>query len=684
MPTPEELKDALVQKSRDAQDVRSKGTFPMPDSKTPDIDEEALSRYLVNSLKNDESDKVGSNWSVKREYDLMSYFQVKDKFMSTWPWPNASDFIVPLIPVLLDVGHTAINSSVDIPKNMKVRGWGIEDRRVAPHREKILQAQFRDQIDTDQFLDASIFETLLHGTTFGKVTRRIPTSRFGINLRLPHIENIYLPLDAEGPEVGNTDHIHEIIPMTMQDILIRAQLKDAKGKPFFKNMDQIAPGWQIGMGDGQRIMDLKDSIYGTDMMGRISRDIFYWAETHITWWHAAGARPVELKVWWVPSTGAILRYVLNEDGVRPYFDMYLYEHTGRIFRRSLPEILRQLQEKANYTDKQLTDAADIALSPSMFVPEGSSFVPGRNQRVPTGVYSIKPGTQPYFEQPNISPLRERALERESIWNMAGNLSGFTEPLQGVLPSHSVTATTDTLRTQASRSRLQNVLKRYSRGIRKMLRLVDHATERYMPRNTAVKLLGVTELQSIEEVYPNNNENSKMIPNFSLDYYVEVLTPEEAEARKQDRITVMQGGINHPIFGADEGNAYRAFNEVAKAMNVDDFEDIFHAPASAKILSPDQMINRVMSGQLDVQPSPEIDPVPYQTAIQSFQLTASFKSATPEQLESFQKLLLKLEVIRMLRQIAIRDFQLTQSALAPQEPEEGQPAQKEVAPNAPTV
>ncbi len=664
MPTPEELKDALVSDTRNILDVKSKIAIPMEDAKVPTIDEESLSKHLVETLINDDKDKIGINWAQKRIEDIKYYYQVKDRFMAMWPWPNASNFPVPVIPVMLDVGHTALTENSDIPKKLKIKGYGIEDRRVAPYREKILKAQLRDYIDTDYVIDYNTFQALLHGTSYIKVVRKPPVTRFTVDMVVVPIKDIYLPIDSSGPEVGKCEHVTHIVGNSVQDLIIKAQLKDSKGHNIFKNVDKITPGWSIGSLTNQKdITGMYDIVYGTDLTGKINRDTYFWAETYITWYHSAGARPMELVVWWAPSTGEILHWNLNEDGIRPFADTFLYPDYGRAFHRSLPEILKNVQDKANYTDKQITDSSDIAISPGTFIPEGEKFMPGRYQRVPSGIFGIPIGTTVQFEQPNISPILERKGEREDIWNLAGNLSGFTEPLQGILPSRSITATTDVLRDRASKSRLGRIIRRYNRGLRKAVKLVDFYVERYMPRKMAIKLIGVEEVNNINEIYPYadefNGDNDRMIPGFSLDYYIPGTTLIEFEQEKQDRITFYTNILNHDIFGRDLGNAYRSLKEISEAMDIDNFEEVVHKPDEAKILSPEQLINRIMSGQLDVQPSTLIDAVKYQTAVKEFTRTIAFKNASEEQKHAFSILFARLETIRMFAEVGRQDFQMNQ-------------------------
>ena len=83
----------------------------------------------------------------------------------------------------------------------------------------------------------------------------------------------------------------------------------------------------------------------------------------------------------------------NKDLIRPLSDYGIWLNDGFAYNRSAPEILKDIQDKANYTDKQVTDAADKAISQPGYIEEGSGFDPNDHVRVPTGMYEVKKGTK---------------------------------------------------------------------------------------------------------------------------------------------------------------------------------------------------------------------------------------------------------------------------------------------------
>jgi hypothetical protein len=145
---------------------------PAGDRGDIDIDEDRLSNYLINSLKNDILDRDGMGWKEKREYDLKAYHGIKDAYLSSFPWPNSSNYPEPITPVLLDTGHSAIMASAfpDIMKTVVVTGIGEEDIKNASKVQDIMNWTIGTGIqDFYSEMDANIHQVLKHGTSYLKV-----------------------------------------------------------------------------------------------------------------------------------------------------------------------------------------------------------------------------------------------------------------------------------------------------------------------------------------------------------------------------------------------------------------------------------------------------------------------------------------------------------------------------------
>ena len=69
----------------------------VPQNKELDLDESDLASYILELFRNDIEDKRQMSWVDKRNYDIKAYYGLKDAALSQIPWPNASNFPVPLI-----------------------------------------------------------------------------------------------------------------------------------------------------------------------------------------------------------------------------------------------------------------------------------------------------------------------------------------------------------------------------------------------------------------------------------------------------------------------------------------------------------------------------------------------------------------------------------------------------------
>jgi len=84
----------------------------VPQNKELDLDESDLASYILELFRNDIEDKRQMSWVDKRNYDIKAYYGLKDAALSQIPWPNASNFPVPLTPTILDTAHANIVSSI--------------------------------------------------------------------------------------------------------------------------------------------------------------------------------------------------------------------------------------------------------------------------------------------------------------------------------------------------------------------------------------------------------------------------------------------------------------------------------------------------------------------------------------------------------------------------------------------
>jgi len=645
-------------------------SIPMQEAEDPGFDEKDLAACILDDFKNDIADKQQMDWAEKRAYDIRSYYGIKDLALSNWPWRNASNFPVPITPTLVDTGVANVKASQYSKSDQitKVKGIGVEDVRKAPLLEAILNQQLLNELDISSILDAHIFRSFLHGTGTLKVTQEFYPNT--VKIHSLDIENVFVPIDAKGFQVGETDHVIQVVPLSYNDLQIR------KNMGIYKYPDEIMPGTNITMDlTSEQLMLLKDQATGTAMLEKWRRDNFFILECYKTYYPKsssgygstgptrAGAKPQELIVWLSPFGGRIQRVMRNEEGIRPFADAHVYPNPGRFFSMSLPEKIRHIQEKANYADKQNTDALDRAISPAGFLDDTSGFNPNVAQRVPGGIYQKGKGTGPIEWEP-VPPV-DRGFERQlaDMWLMAERLTGLSDVTQGISNRSGRTLGETEIVTSRADIRFQTIFDRFEAGWKKTMNLVYYFDDKYMPRDKKVKILGYADYKTIDELFPKG-----MGGKFDFAFAGAPIT--EIEREKEAIKEFCREKLVDPNVVNNPATWWKITEMQAEAYGIRNIETKITKPAEVNILSPEEAIERILSGQHDIQPRPGIDTEGYIFEIQLFMRTEAFQQADPEVQFSLKRLLSRVTKMAEMEVAAMADAQ----ALKMQMQEQAQMAQ----------
>src|SRR3990167_2151889 len=303
------------------------------------------------------------------------------------------------------------------------------------------------------------FRVLKNGTGFIKTWLDV-----GDDFRIRHasipLHLVYKPIRGNGCQRDKTPYTHQLIPMNEEDWKFRKGLKIG-GKSVYENLDLLAPGFEPAeslMAEEMRM--LQNQITGMDVEGHETKNMRYMIESHATYYPPEKLKAVEIIVWWSLRHGLIHRVVENdpqfEQKIRPLSDYWIYPSDGFAYQRSLPEIIRHIQESANYTLKQKTDARDIAMMPPGFIDKDSGFDPHDHVLAPNTMYEIKKGTQIQWREKNISPIIEAQGELDRLWEKAKIRTGFTDIFMGQEPDRGTTLGGDGTRMNKAETRFKPV------------------------------------------------------------------------------------------------------------------------------------------------------------------------------------------------------------------------------------
>jgi hypothetical protein len=637
--------------------------IPQQDRGDISLDEDRLSARILELFRDDIRHKEYLDWSSKREYDIKAYYQLKEEAWANWPWQGASAYRGALTPTLVDTAWATLNESVwpSDGRPLQVKGVGVEDIRTSKVLEQYMNSVIENETNLRDIEEQNIFRMLLHGTGVIKVRRTV--DGMSVDTSAVDVENIYVPLDAKGFRVDQTDHVFQVIPLTWTELETRKALN------VYKNLDAIKPG--IGISNErtrERVSTLVDTASGTDLTQYRRKNSYYILECYLTYFEKDSKRPKELIVWFAPNGGKILRVRENKDLIRPFARHVIYDVPGRFYGLSLPEKCQPIQDKLNYADKQYTDAMDRANMPAMFVEDTTTFDGDIAQRVPGGIYQKGQGK---IDFEPVYPV-ERGFDRErmNLWMEAERLTGIADVIQGASTKSGRTLGETEIRTQAAGVRFNALFSRYEKGWKETMNILYEYQNRYVPREKKIKILGYTELTTIDEIFPQTETGYGLGLKSSMDFCFSGRPVIEREQEKEDFIRFYQEAMLNPIVQSNPANFWRLLDERAKVAGIRNLDSMISKPKEVDILSAQEYIQRVMSGQYNLPIRPGIDAENYMFEIQLFIQNESFQTLDQRAQMALMKALQQAQAIRQMEIQAEMDYMTVKNNLL-QPPIEGE-------------
>ena len=632
----------------------------------PDIgDKDALSEFLRRTMRDCVTQREDYGFQEKQAYNERTYYGIKNDFFSHWPWENASNFPEPITPTFVDVGWTQIQAAMfrNPMKTVIVSGIGKEDRPYAPLVAHTMNWENGVENELYDIQGMNAFRVLKNGTGFIKTWLDI-----GDDFRIRHasipLHLVYKPIRGNGCQRDKTPYTHQLIPMNEEDWKFRKGLKIG-GKSVYENLDLLAPGFEPAeslMAEEMRM--LQNQITGMDVEGHETKNMRYMIESHATYYPPEKLKAVEIVVWWSLRHGLIHRVIENdpdfEQKIRPLADYWLYSSDGYAYQRSLPEILRDIQEKADYTDKQVTDAADVAINPPGYIDKQREFGKENYLRAPTGLYEVERGTKIMFEERNIAAIIERGNYVDKLWDKAKIRSGFTDIFLGMEGERRSTLGGDKIRLSKAENRFQHILNTYGIGWRRTCEIQYELTNRNIPRKRLVQILGSADYSNVNQLFPAvQGEGAGMGLDRKFNFGLAGKSQIEQDEEDSNALQSTQEILLSP-FGQLPAVAYKALKRRAEIRNFLDFDTILSRPPEADILSVEEVLQKIESGEIEVHPSPLTD---RQTAeYQLFKFGAFMRSSdrfreySRTQRAVFQRYVTRLDSIRQMVIMSEAEFQ----------------------------
>ena len=436
----------------------------------------------------------------------------------------------------------------------------------------------------------------------------------------------------------------------------------------------MAPGARISRSrsGGDSLNQLKDQVAGVSREQKYRRETYFMAESYIEYFpksgsgygggpSRAGVKPVYLIVWWSPNGGTIHRIAMNEDEIVPFANYDFYPNPGYFFSMSMPEKIRNIQEKANYADKQNTDAMDRIISPALFFSDTAELEKSRAKRMPGGMYNIGRDNQVFYEP---MPARERGFEQEvkNMWVEAQQMVGLIDISYGSQAKDQTLGQTQ-MRSFRADIRFQDLLDRYEMGFKDTMDLIYHYDNKFMDRSTKIKVLGYSDYKRIEEIFPSKNLGAIGLGiTGKYDFSFGGASVLIREQIKNDEISYFSIMMTDPMVLANPKDSWNIRVQLGQAYGIREgrLETILTKPKEALILSAQEAIQRVVSGQTGIDIRPGIDTESYIFELELFGKTDTFASLEPEGQMEILRLLKLAMLMSAAEKRAIMDVQMVQS------------------------
>ena len=588
------------------------------------LDEDHLRAYIFSEFRDIVQKRFDYGWIDSKNYALRSYYGVKNEAMKHWPHENASAFPVPLTPTLVDTAWANVQSGLfaDAKKPIMIEGVGDEDVRPAAVMLKFQNWQLVNDMKIEKESDKNVFRAFLYGNGIYKVIFDIKTGR--IKIRSIGIENFHVPMDASGVQKGETDIIIHLIPLSYNDVQLRKAMK------VYRDPDSMVPGAGIILSSSEQLTQTMDDVSGMSLIEKRNNQNYYIAEIDVLGYVQPNAyRPIDLKVWVNPKGMTIQRIRKMDKFMKtPYATVgcYMYED-DRFYKMGIPEKIKNEQEKIDYTDKQYTDSLDIASRPAMFVDDTDTMERGRMQRVRGGIYPKGKGNTIDWEpQPPID--RDSGRERALIWEMAERKLGIIDVVQGRASAFGG-KTLGELEIREARAdiRFSLLFRRFGEQLQEVNDISYELNYYYTPKQKILDVIGYSsEGYTMEELFPvKNGELVKHNFQFTGKLYQDKI---EEDQRK---LVFFDSQMTTSIVANDIANTFNISQAMANILGIRNFSQLVRKPKESRIVTVEEFIQRVFSGDSTISIRPGIDAEDYVFELQLFKRGQLYNS-----LEQFQK------------------------------------------------
>ena len=255
--------------------------------------------------------------------------------------------------------------------------------------------------------------------------------------------------------------------------------------------------------------------------------------------------------------------------------------------------------------------------------------------------------------------------------------GLFDITQGAAPTQDKTLGQTEIRNFRADVRFKTILDAFGSWFKKTMDLLYYYDDEYMPRDKKVKVIGYADYKTIDELFPAENRKLGLGLKGKFDFWFAGTAVSDIENERMKTIEWCRESLIDPRIMQNPADWWKVKKLQAEAYGIRDVETILTKPPEAQIMGAIEAVERIVSGQYDIQPRPGIDTAAYLYEIELYARSEAFKSAEPQAQMALMNLYLRVKTMDEAQRMAQMDLMMIQQsafANALPEPVPGQPQQ----------
>jgi hypothetical protein len=591
-------------------------TMPKKLSEVPDKQLKNLSQWISTQLTQIERER--SEFMER----LLNYRSMWLDFVSTGMQPifeGAHNVHIPVIFEKIKAMHSRIYQAVlgiDPPFSLKPRDKVTETQKY--EKEQLLNYIIKDFANMgrgwEETVDRDIWNFVADGTSITKQDWKRDVRKFtdvkdefngfklgepqftqvefereeviydGPMLKTVNIEDFYIagifvdsPDEADLCAERNFFTKSDLIKLSQQDYFF----KDAIDKVLSTDPLDIN---QIDSLDYSTFKQQQRNLAGVDreVTGHKYYEIF---ETYCRWDIDQDGIDEELVVWYEKRSGLILRMTYLEraapGAIRPFTVKRFINRPGSPYGIGMAEMMYGINNAQDYIVNQRLDYGTIRNLPFGFVRAASGTKPKEIKLAPGTLYPLDNPQEDVYMPPMNGGTAYGFQEEEKIEQYGDKVSSISGFNLGSTASQGATRTATGAAALVSEinTNLDIHIKRYQRGYKRNLYILDKQVQQLLPLGTVIRMLGPD-----GKVLLGQFENRKAL-EFSSDFELTANSVSSNKAIERDTANMLLQVLQNPL-ALQSGivspkNLYNVYRNLLQKAEIKDFDAFITRPEGAE-------------------------------------------------------------------------------------------------------